>query len=194
MLGNAWKVKARIARYWRVLFRLGRNVLALVGLGVIIFHFCFDLSVVVSGSMSPTLRGERSETTERDWVLSERVSYRFRSPRRWEVAKFRLRDETPVFKRIVAMPGETVTVKDLHLVINGSALSPPPSLGFLKYYGWGNLQGGRSFECSNGYYFLGDDSRDSVDSRFEGTVRLEDLSARAWLIVWPLNRIGLVNP
>ncbi len=41
-----------------------------------------DLSVVVSPSMAPTLRG--TAVANGDRVLTEKVTYRFRMPRRWE--------------------------------------------------------------------------------------------------------------
>jgi len=110
------------------------------------------------------------------------------------VARLRLPDETEVAKRIVGLPGETVSVSDLNLVIDGSVEPFPESLSFLRYYAWGNLNQGQQFDCRNGYYYLGDDARDSVDSRFEGAIGADAIIARAWLIVWPPDRIGFVNP
>jgi len=44
------------------------------------------------------------------------------------------------------------------------------------------------------YHVLGDDTRDSQDSRFDGPIPTDQIKARAWLIVWPFSRIGFVNP
>ena len=49
-------------------------------------------------------------------------------------------------------------------------------------------------ECGDGYFVLGDDTRDSQDSRFEGPVERRRIVGRVWLRIWPPRRIGWVNP
>lgn len=186
--------KSRARLVAGALFRWARNALAIVGLTFIVYHLCFNVSVVVSDSMAPTLQGEHRTMAQADWVLSEKVSYWFRKPRRWEVVRFRQADQTEVAKRIVGLPGETVSVRDLKLVIDGSVVPRPESLPFLRYYAWGNLNNGKEYSCGDGYYYLGDDSRDSLDSRFEGTVQEDEILGRAWLIIWPPSRMGFVSP
>jgi type IV secretory pathway protease TraF len=56
------------------------------------------------------------------------------------------------------------------------------------------LTGGRSAECGRGYYVLGDYTKDSNDSRYEGPVSPERIIGRPWLRVWPPGRMGFVNP
>ena len=70
---------------------------------------------------------------------------------------------------------------------------PPPELDFLDYIPFGNLTAGGTVECGEGYYVLGDDTRDSDDSRFNGPVPPEQILGRAWLILDPAERRGLVN-
>jgi hypothetical protein len=41
---------------------------------------------------------------------------------------------------------------------------------------------------------MGDDSKDSADSRFDGTISLNKLEGRVWLVIWPLSRLGFVTP
>jgi hypothetical protein len=41
---------------------------------------------------------------------------------------------------------------------------------------------------------LGDDSKDSQDSRWEKPVEPDLMNGRPLLIVWPLSRLGFVNP
>ena len=47
--------------------------------------------------------------------------------------------------------------------------------------------------CGSGYYVLGDDLKDSDDSRFNGPVPADRIMGRAWLIVWPMKRLGWVR-
>ncbi|MEK7271259.1 MAG: hypothetical protein AAB215_10005, partial [Planctomycetota bacterium] len=62
----------------RRLLRIVERVLAGVGLLFIVYVLAFDLSVVASPSMSPTLQGTGSGPGQGDWVLAERASYWFR--------------------------------------------------------------------------------------------------------------------
>lgn len=146
---------------------------------------------MTSGSMSPTLRGESYEDGDR--ILVEKVSGWFRKPKRWEIYMFYNNDGTLVTKRIVGLPGETVSIKGNRACINGHELPIPACLSFLKYYPFGNLRGGREVSCGDGYFVLGDDSADSYDSRFEGPVRESRFSGRVWCILHPRARAGFVR-
>ena len=97
-------------------------------------------------------------------------------------------------KRVVGLPGETVALAQGEVVINGAAAPRPASLPSLRYYAYGQFHRGGTAECGDGYYVLGDDSRDSQDSRYEGPLAPKAIVGRAWLVVWPPGRIGFVNP
>jgi signal peptidase I len=172
--------------------RAGERLLAVVGALFITYHLAFSLSVIASGSMSPTLCG--GGPAGRDWVLVERVSLLFRGPRRWEVVSFDDPMGVHMMKRVVGLPGETVSVSDGRLLVGGEPARRPESLGFLHYYDFGRLEGGRPAECGRGYFVLGDDSRDSYDCRYTRPLPRERIRGRAWLRVWPPSRIGFVGP
>lgn len=187
--------KWRPRRGWlRWLLRQLEHALALVGLGTIVYCTCFDLSRVVTPSMSPTLQG--NDWRGGDLVLTERVSYWFRRPRRWEVMTLRNRNGMQVMKRVVGLPGERVQMlAGGEIVIDGQAIARPPQLDQLDYFPFGNLTSDKPpVECGAGYFVLGDFSRDSDDSRFNGPVETDQLMGRAWLILAPAGRRGFVNP
>jgi len=175
--------------------RLARNLeraLALTGLSIIVYHSCLHSSRVVSPSMQPTLQGTNYEDGDR--ILTEKLSYLFREPQRWEVIAFR-RDSGEInMKRVAAFPGETISMKlDGTVVINGRPVPLPESLSHLQYFPIAKLYPGREVKCEDGYFVLGDDSRDSDDSRYEELVRPDRVIGRAWLILSPANRLGFVN-
>lgn len=187
-------LRARSHRRWyRLPLRWGEHALAILGGLLVVYHVGFDTSVVVSSSMAPTLRGTSRE--EGEWVLLEKVSYWFRPPRRWEVVSF-IDEEfnIQVTKRVVGLPGESVSLRDDRLHIDGEAVPVPESLGHLKYMQSGNLRRGRSVPCGDGYYVLGDDSMDSEDSRFTGPIARSSIRGRVWLVVSPLSAARFVNP
>jgi signal peptidase I len=166
--------------------------LAILGGLFLVYHCGFNLSQVTSGSMGPALQGE--DGASGDWVLAERISYRFRAPRRWEIVMFHTEEDLQVMKRVVGLPGEAVTIRNHQVWINGAPVKPPPSLQHLRYFDFGNVEGGKSVPCGRGYFVLGDDSRDSDDSRFNGPLAPKEIHGRAWLIVYPRTRLGFVNP
>jgi len=173
------------------MFRWARNLFALIGFVFVVFTLCFELTVIVSESMSPTLQGSSYETG--DWVLAERITHRFRDPRRWEVIACRQKDGTRVMKRVVGLPGESVSMRRQTVLIDGKPMKQPAELAHVKYLAYGNVHRGRATACGDGFYVLGDLSWDSNDSRFEGPVPRERVRGRALAIIWPLSRAGWVH-
>lgn len=182
----------RLKRAARRLPRLIEHGFALVGALAILYLLAFDLSVTVSPSMSPAIQGNGPE--DGDWVLTEKLSYRVRRPRRWEVVNFLTDEREQRMKRVIGLPGETVALAQGEVVINGTAVPRPESVQSVQYFAYGQLFRGRKVECGEGYYVLGDDSKDSQDSRYEGPLDRRAIVGRAWLRVWPPKRIGFVNP
>src|SRR4051812_24734186 len=77
---SRWRRYARRLRMWTV------RGFATFGFLVFIYALCFDLSAMVSPSMSPTLKGTNVDNGDR--ILTEKVSLWFRRPRRLEVITF----------------------------------------------------------------------------------------------------------
>ncbi len=184
--------KPRYRRWMGWVLRQVEHCLAVVGLGTIVYFSCFDLSRVASGSMKPTLQGE--DVKSGDLVLTERVSWWYRRPRRWEVITFRRDDGLQVMKRVVGLPGEKIQMRrGGQIVIDGEEIAMPDSLAFLKYFPFAKLAENRTVDCGNGYFVLGDYSRDSDDSRFNGPVWPAEIVGRAWLILAPAGRRGFIS-
>ena len=108
---------------------------------VLVFHAGLEVTYISSSSMSPTLNGP--EKGRPDHLLIERLTYRVRSPRRWELVSFHNTDGILVAKRVVGLPGEVVSVKDGNACIDGVPLSPPDELRFLYYLAEANLAHGQ---------------------------------------------------
>ncbi|MEQ8667797.1 MAG: signal peptidase I [Pirellulales bacterium] len=180
-------------RWFRWSIRHVERCFALIGVMCVVYMAGFHYSCVVSSSMRPTLQG--SNASDGDRVITEKFSYYFREPRRWEVLTIRREsDGLEVMKRVVGLPGEELQILlDGQLVINGREVDPPKALGFLKYLPVANVHGDKVFNCEDGYYVLGDEAMDSDDSRFNGTVSRDEIIGRSWLIIGPPNRRGFVN-
>ena len=174
-------------------FRLTEHFLAAAGLVLILYHLGFEIVYMSSSSMQPTLIGP--EHGKPDWVLIEKWTYRCRAPRRWEVASLHYTDGSFVAKRVAGLPGEQVSVQDGYVTIGGQPQTPPAKVKFLRYTAEGNVAHHRIVPCgATEYFLLGDDTRDSLDSRFVGTISSERIIGRPLLRIWPLARWGWVNP
>src|SRR5262245_38096902 len=164
---------------------------AAFGAIVAFYWLTMDVSVVISPSMSPTLQGTNPD--DGDCVVTEKISRWFRAPRRWEVITFINDAGDKRMKRVAGLPGESVQMPSPgELLIDGRSVNCPPPLE-RKYLRFGNLTDGKPVPCGNGYYVLGDDLKDSDDSRFNGPVPANRIIGRAWLIIWPRQRIGWVK-
>jgi signal peptidase I len=194
--GAAPAITAKTAvprRHWRKAARIVERLLAVAGLILIVYLSCFRVSQMTSGSMSPTLKG--NGRPDSDWVLTEKVTHWFRAPRRWELIAFRNVEGIEIMKRVIGLPREKVRLEKAGtFFINDGVVERPESIREIKYYAWGKLNNKSQLDPEAGYFVLGDDSKDSQDSRFEKSVAAEEIIGRPWLIVWPPSRIDFVNP
>ncbi|HXJ74265.1 MAG TPA: signal peptidase I [Candidatus Dormibacteraeota bacterium] len=175
----------------RRFLRWTEHILAGIGLCFIVYHFTFELVVMTSESMAPTLLGTAYENGDR--ILLEKVSGWLRSPQRWDIYHYYDDDGNPVTKRIVGLPGEKISIKDRTLLINGTALARPKATTAIRYYAYGNLANGQEVDCGRGYFMMGDASIDSLDSRYTGPVTSDRFRGRVWCILSPGGRRGFVR-
>ena len=141
-----------------------------------------------SSSMQPAIqRGDR--------FVADRNHYRHNEPAHGDVAVYLhpRRPETLYVKRIVALAGDRVAIRDGRAIVNGFALDEPYAI-FGDPAAFYNQT--REITVPDGHVFvLGDNRANSFDSRAandHGPVPVENLRARATDIAWsrPLSRIG----
>ncbi len=134
-------------------------------------------------SMEPSL-----EDNQR--IIMEKVSYRFRPPRRGDIvviSRPERRYSYPLIKRVIALPGETVEIHDGAVYIDGERLEEP----YLDQNTTGRYP--PSLVPEGHVFVLGDNRGSSNDSRAFGMVPYEDILGRAWLRYWPLSEAGLLT-
>lgn len=93
-----------------------------VVMAVLLKYFLIEAYKIPSGSMQPTLIGhESSEGSIEDRILVDKLTYRLREPKRWEVAVFRYPlDRSKNFvKRIVGLPGEELKIEGGDVWVRG---------------------------------------------------------------------------
>src|SRR4051812_14518933 len=95
---------AHTAKSWRRrAYEQLRGGFALIGVALVLYHLLFSVARMTSPSMAPALQGN---AISGDWVLTEKITYWFRNPRRWEVVQFHNDEGLLVMKRVGGLPGE----------------------------------------------------------------------------------------
>lgn len=172
----------RNAIEWAVVL-VGAVLLALVLRAVLLQAFW-----IPSPSMESTL-------LVRDRVLVNKISYRLHDINRGDVVVFRRTDaeiaENPtvpqdVIKRVIALSGETIEIKDNKVMIDGGELLEP----YLDD-GVVTLDFGPEVVPEGHVFVMGDNRELSLDSRFEtGPIAHDRVVGRAFFLFWPLGRLG----
>ena len=158
-------------------------------LAMIIRAFVVQAYKIPTGSMIPTLDiGDR--------ILVCKFLYWFREPRPGEIVVFKYPEDPKLayIKRLVATGGQTVEIKSGAIWINGETLSEP-RIRVRPYFNNGAYGGvNRPYTVPRESYFvLGDNSENSRDSRYWGSVPKRNMIGKAILIYWPLYRMRVIH-
>ena len=96
-------------------------------------------------------------------------------------------------KRVIGVPGDTVSVKDGSVYLNGKLLDESVYLKpDVKTYGGTFLADGNSVKVpDNQYFVMGDNRAGSSDSRIWGPVPKKFIIGRPIMRLLPLNEIGV---
>jgi len=160
-------------------------ILVAVLLALLIRTFVVQAFKIPSGSMIPTL-------LVGDHILVNKFIYRFRDPRRGDVVVFKypVEEHRDFIKRVIAVGGEDVYIKDRQVYIN----CRPPDAGCRPieepwaYYeerlGLGGETFGPVHVPPGSYFVMGDNRNNSQDSRYWGFVKGEKIKGKAFVIYW----------
>ncbi len=157
-------------------------ILAGVTIGVV-RYFLFKPFYVKGQSMEPNYY-------EKDYLIIDELSYRFREPQRGEVIVFEAPDNNKDYylKRILGLPGERIKVEDNKVVIYND--EHPQGMVVEEIYLIEDTTGSIIQTIGPDQYFVLGDNRDaSYDSRRFGPINEGTIVGRAFLRGWPFTRI-----
>lgn len=167
-------------KHRRVLRELVETTLMTVVVFVFLITFVVQGFKVYGTCMEPNLfTGER--------LLGNKFVYRFEKPSRGDIIVFRFPpDPHKIFiKRIVALPGETIEIRQGAVYVNGDKLNEP----YLRNLAHGDFPP-QKIPAGN-VFVLGDNRDSSNDSRFWGDLPIRNIQAKAWLRYWPMARMAV---
>ena len=167
-------------------YRLVREVIETVVLTVLMF-LVIRLAVqnfnIQGMSMEPTLH-------DQELILVDKWSYLFHAPTRGDIIVFVAppHHDQDYIKRIVALPGDTISIRDTTVIVDGVTLHEtyvdPNRQG--NPYAYKTLS--NVVVPPNDYFVLGDNRVGSSDSRDWGFVPRANIIGRAALVYWPLGQ------
>lgn len=175
----------------RVIKEWVQSIIIALVLALAIRTFVVQAYKIPTGSMEPTLiPGDR--------ILVNKFLYRFREPTRGEVVVFKapIERNKDFIKRIVAAGGETLEIGNGNLIIDSKTIKKPEIFNEIYYYSKGDFIARQSplIIPQDRFFLLGDNSLRSQDSRYWGFVDRGDIKGKAFLIYWPITRIGIIRP
>lgn len=158
-------------------YLVSRTAITLASILTLVHLSVFTITRVTGASMQPTLR-------EGHYIFIDKLSFWWQEPRPNDIVMLRFPgdpERVRYIKRIVALPGELVTLKDRQVYVNNKLL--------IEDYVAGITPTPKKQEWRlgpNEYFLLGDNRLVSNDSRAFGPVERRFLLGEARLIVWPL--------
>ena len=163
-------------------------VLLVLCLSYLFITFVGQRTEVQGSSMEATL-------SNGDQLIVDKISYRFRDPKRYDIIvfPFRYEDNTFYIKRIIGLPGETIQIDgEGNIWVNGEILEESYGREMIRDPG---LAAEPITLGEDEYFVMGDNRNNSSDSRVEAVenIHRNEIIGRAFIRIWPLSKFGILK-
>jgi signal peptidase I len=166
---------------WGIVITLG------IVIAVVVRLFVFQTFYVPSTSMNPTIKAG-------DRILVDKLAFHLHPVERGDIIVFR----TPptehcggppvpdLVKRVIGLPGETISGRDGHVYIDGTQLAEPwlpkVSTTYTATFGPDKIPAGD-------YFMMGDHRTTSCDSRYWGPIKRSAIIGGVIMRLWPISSL-----
>lgn len=160
------------------------KVVVLAGITIVLVrYFLFKPFYVKGQSMEPNFH-------EKDYLIIDEITYRFREPVRGEVVVFHAPGIDDFYlKRVLGLPGERVKVEGNKVIVYND--EHPQGIVVEEHYLNEQTNGSITITLEDNEYFVLGDNRDaSYDSRRFGAISGDKIVGRVWFRGWPFSRIS----
>lgn len=124
----------------------------------------------------------------------ENFVYPFHPPQRGDIVVFHppVDNGKPYIKRVIALPGERLSIEDGSVFIDGERLDEEYLNGVAT--AWSGSIGQEEITIPEGQVFvMGDNRNNSTDSRIFGPIEIDDIIGKAWISYWPTDRLDILS-
>ncbi len=163
-------------------------IVVALAISVVVYLFFMTPHEVVGTSMVPNFQnGEH--------LIANKIIYRISEPQRGDVIIFAYNEKQDFIKRIIGLPGDSVSLRDGKLYINDRALVESEYLDPVVYTRGGDaLSEGQTVVVGEGEYFVcGDNRPHSSDSREFGTIQKSSIKGKVWVVYFPFTSMRFVD-
>jgi signal peptidase I len=124
---------------------------------------------------------------EGQFVVVNRLAYRWNEAERGDIIVFRfpLNPSRRFIKRVIGLPGNTITIRGGDVYIDGQVLDEPYLAATPRYDGEWVIGPDELF-------VLGDNRNNSSDSQNWGPLPIEEIIGKAVLVYWPPSEAGII--
>jgi signal peptidase I len=153
---------------------------------LIVREFVFANYIVYGQSMMPTIKdGER--------IIVNKIDYEWREPERFDLIIFHADEESDYIKRIIGLPGDDIYYENDALYVNGEEVEEDfleenrsengPEI-FTDDFTLQDLTD-ELVVPEDHFFVMGDNRKNSIDSRQIGFVPEEEIVGKANMAFWP---------
>jgi len=152
--------------------------------GVLLLSLYLILNILVpryeveGSSMEPSFYNHQR-------VIVSRLHYLVTDPARGDIIVFRYDDEN-LIKRVIGLPGETVTLQQGHVYINGQLLEEDYISDYCRI---GTCRNSTWELGPDEYFVLGDNRPNSNDSHNFGPIHRDQIIGKVILRYWPMSAL-----
>lgn len=154
---------------------------------IIIWYFVLSPRAIDGISMFPYLRNN-------DFILVYKLEYLTKDPQRGDVVVFKHSETQDYIKRVIGLPGETVTIQNGKVYVNGKELYEAYLDETVRTQPESTIREGVPYKVPEGQFVLiGDNRPFSTDSREFGAVPKEYIEGRAIAVWFPPENSKLIK-
>lgn len=164
-----------------ILLEIIKIFVGVVIAALFIRFFIFQPFVVEGSSMEPNFHNG-------EYLFVQKLSYDFHQPNRGDVIVFHypLDPSVDYIKRVIGLPGDTISVQNGQVVVNGAALSEKYLLNGQKTVLLDGSNNAYQVTVGKGQFFVMGDNRDhSADSREGWLVPQKNVIGKTTLVLFP---------
>lgn len=154
-----------------------------LGVALLFQNYAYSQTKVEMNSMQNTLfEGQR--------LIEDKIQYRFSEPKRGDIIIINgPESDRRLVKRVIALPGETIDIRDGEVYIDGVKLKEPYAKGTTSANGLA-----MPYTVPEGKVFaMGDNREVSLDSRELGPIAFDSVEGKVIFRIWPLSDAGTID-